>query len=66
MPTKKKKTTTVTKTAPAEAKLASASPTVPPPVENQSGHRHVYEPVRGLGTGEAIEFCTVCADVKKV
>ena len=36
------------------------------PVENQSGHRHVYERVNGLGTGETIDFCAICADVKKV
>ena len=65
MPTKKK-TTTVVKTAPVESKLASASPTVPPPVENLSGHRHVYQRVHGLGTGETIDVCAICADVKKV
>lgn len=66
MATTKKKTTTI-RTAPVTAEVApvAVSPD-PAPVENRSGHRHVYQRVHGLGTGETIDVCAICADVKKV
>ena len=65
MPTKKK-TTTKTVQAKAVAAPTTPRPAPPPePVENASGHRHIYERVNGIGQGETIYVCPVCADIKR-
>lgn len=55
-----------TKKSPAPKPKTEAPAPPPEPVENKSGHLHVFERVNGMGTGETIEFCTICAATRKV